>query len=183
MKYDFFLMEIIYDLGNKVCCERWTQTKKHSPCLYFSSLCTVFDSFKNLQGTNFIISLWLCIIFWCIFFDYVIINPFIYYIHLNYINKYLGIWKLNAFIVKYISFDTTTTQEKKLFLPSSLFWNMFFGQWIGMDRIRPDRIGLDLIWLAHALVVNNFFSPFGLYSFVDLSHFASANHVSFIYNT
>lgn len=101
--------------------------------------------------------------FWCIFFDYVIINPFIYYIHFNYINKYLSIWKLNAFIVKYISFDTTTKEViyllhgKKLFLPSSLVWNMFFCQWIGMDRIRSNRIGFDLIWLAHALVINIFF--------------------------
>lgn len=95
--------------------------------------------------------------FWCIFFDYVIINPFIYYIHLNYINKYLGIWKLNAFIVKYISFDATTTQEKSYFCRQASFETCFLANGLEWIRIRPDRIGLDLIWLAHALVMNNFF--------------------------
>lgn len=95
----------------------------------------------------------------------------------------LGHMKVKCIYCKIYFIWHNNNTGKKLFLPSSLFWNMFFGQWIGMDRIRPDRIGLDLIWLAHALVMNNFFSPFGLYSFVDLSHFASANHMSFIYNT
>lgn len=84
--------------------------------------------------------------FWCIFFDYVIINPFIYYIHLNYINKYLGIWKLNAFIVKYISFDTTTTQKKVIFAVKPLLKHVFWPMdWNGSDQTRSDWIRFDLI--------------------------------------
>lgn len=115
---------------------------------------------------------WDCAFFGVFFINYIITNPFILFTN---VSLQTNTWHMkvecNHREVLLVWIDKNKIWEVR-FLSSSLFWNMFCGQWNGMDRIKSDWIRLD--WRMRLL-----WFQFGLY----LRHFASANHVSFVCNT